>query len=195
VTTLADYQHDLLAQLLTNKDAPGGDTDLATRLSIYRRNILGSRFAVLQQLFPCVEKLLGKDYFQQLGEIFLQQHPSHDVAISNISQPFVAFIQQHEVMQHVAYIADVALFEAAWYRVFHGRNNPEATASLKSLVDVELIDSAYPVHLLWEMCQPEYRGDFQLPERSERTYLLLVQRNHAIEMMVLSKEQWQALES
>lgn len=204
---LADYQQILIQHLLEQSNEHDAlqsvftdQSKLEQRLAIYQANIIGSRFAALQQIFPCVERLLGVDYFRQLAEPFLQQHASEHVAIDHMWPTFVNFIEQHSVLEHVNYIADVAQFEGCWHQVFHGRDNARKPVKAVSIEDtfylpndVQFFTSVFPVQLLWEMCQPEYQGDFQLPESSEQHFLMLLQCEQAIEITVLTAMNWQVL--
>lgn len=204
---LADYQRALMGALL-DPDKPlsdlqavmAGENDLSERLAIYQNSVLGGRFTVLQQIFVCVEKIVGAEYFQQMAEQFLVETPSNNVVISAMGAGFVAYVTTHEVVQHVPYIVDMAQLDWRWYQVFHGRSNRARADNAVPLgarwtlpLDAQLLKSTFPLHLLWEMCQPEYQGEFQLPDGDGTYYFIIIQRAQSIHIELLSEAQWQVL--
>lgn len=204
---LADYQRMLMQSLLDPEASSDGlqaiiaDPDnIPKRLAIYQNSILGGRFSVLQQIFVCVQKLVGVDYFQQMAEQFLQASPSSHVAIAAMGEEFVRYVVEHDVVQHVPYIADMAALDWRWYQVFHGHSNVAieakiipAAAKWRLALGAKLLASTFPLHLLWEMCQPEYQGEFHLPDDAGEYYFILVQREQAIRIEPVSIAEWQVL--
>jgi hypothetical protein len=202
---LADYQQPLLPVLLQqatpqtlNADWFNAPSPLDARLAIYQASSLGGRVAALQQVFSSVQRLVGETYFVQMVEAFIAQNPSQHFAINRIGERFAAYILEHEVMQHVPYAAEMASFDWAWHEVFHGPNNAPLQAT-DSQTDLQAIGGAhclaadYPLHLIWEMCQPEYQGDFMLPEKTQRWHILLLQTEQRIEIKLLTAAQQRML--
>lgn len=200
---LRDLQQQLLHELVQPSEAPMrfiAPKQQQQRLAIYRNNILGARFSALQQIFPAVERLLGVEYFQQLLETFLKSMPSRHWRIEKGAPTFIEFVTGCDVVTSVPYLVDMLRFEWAWYQVFHGNSNEHSaevltTASMLQLADnVMLLSSEYPLHLLWEMCQAEYQGDFELPDQADKTYLALLQHQQCVEIRLLNKTTWQLVQ-
>lgn len=206
---LADFQRqmmqDLLApqqvshQLRTISQQP---EQLDQRLAFYRESIHGGRFTVLRRIFSCLYKLLGEQYFQQMADVFLLQYPSQHSCIDQMGEFFVEFVAKHDVLDHVPYAADMAQFEWLWHLVFHGETNPCISAQsnicsgkVTLAKGLQTMSSPYPLHLLWEMCQPEYQGEFALPSSNRQFYFALVQRQQAIYIEQLSEELWHGLQN
>jgi len=211
---LADYQQALWQALQAKEDLKLPFTmkrdrtiPSSVRLGVYRSSMLGGRLAALRQIFPCIEKLVGQEYSEQLGKQFIEQHPSVDVAINSMGKQFPAFLRGQGIIATVPYLYDMSCFEWAWHQVFHGPANiavdyqklAAAIAAkgegiiLQRALGAQLLQSEYPLHELWEMCQAEYRGDFVLTEKTAMTDLMLLQRGQRIHIELLNSDQWQLL--
>ena len=200
---LADYQQQMLDCLLQTNDSVDNLNIAKHRLDVYRNSIMGGRFAVLQQIFPCMEKLLGKECFQQFGESFVNQFPSKTCAIDAMGEDFSTFLKTSSLHQQVPYCVDMARFEWMWHLVFHGPSNhpidyeylAKATSALgdkvilQRAVGAQLISSHYSLQLIWEMCQDEYRGEYQIAQNVDMNYLILMQREQRISIDSLTLEQ------
>lgn len=140
--------------------------------NIYHESSLGGRFKALRNVFPCCERLVGEGFFRQMCTEFLQE-PSSYLTADAQAQDFPAFIAQYKAAASEPYLADVAMLEWCWYQVFHGEIG-EAGA--------KIVESNYPITQIWEMCQPEYRGDFVLAEMTEPLRVKIIQEDQRIYM-------------
>jgi Putative DNA-binding domain len=152
--------------------------DLAPRLHIYHESSLNGRLKALQHVFPCTVAIVGEVFFRQMTIEFLTLEPSQHLTADAQGQNFPAFISTYNPAKSLPYLTDLAKLEWLWYCVFHDVNQ------------VQFIESTYPITQLWEMSQPEYRGDFVLQELSEPLKVMLFQREHRIHMLHLTQEQW-----
>lgn len=208
MSELANYQRQLLQTLLEPESGSeklielfSDKNNLPARLTIYRNSVLGGRFSVMQRIFPCVQTHLGGEYFQQLVEHYLYLFPSKHMAIAQMGASFADFLSGHEVLEHAPYIAELANFEWRWYTVFHGRSNASISADslfdpatqLIFATDAQLLHSTWPLHLLWEMAQPEYSGEFELPEDATNYFYVIVQREQAIYIERVNVDEWHML--
>jgi hypothetical protein len=194
---LAEYQRQMMAALLQSPEssmqANEGSSQL--RMNIYRNNITGARLQALQQCFPCCERLLGEEYFTQFAIEFMAEHPSQAVQIDACAPQFIDAIRQNEnLLQQVPYIADMATLDYAWQLAFHGPNNMAIdyaalgqaaaeqgeTLCLQKISGLQLISSSFPLESMWQMCQPEYQGDFVFDSDRKDGHFAIFQREHAI---------------
>ena len=195
--SLAEYQRQMMAELLKSPQpsTQAGEEKTQLRMNIYRNNITGARLQALQQCFPCCERLLGEEYFTQFAIDFIAEHPSQAVQIDACGAQFIDFIRKNEnLRQQVPYIADMATLDHVWQLVFHGLNNMaidyaalgQAVAEqgealcLQQTQGLQLISSSFPLGSMWQMCQPEYQGDFVFDSDQKNYYFAILQREHAI---------------
>jgi hypothetical protein len=157
--------------------------DVEFRLQIYRDSSLGSRLNALSKVFNGTECVVGEPFFAQMAEEFLKQHASQELTADAQGQFFANFISHYKAAASVPYLGDLAQFEWLWYQVFHGAPNIPY-----------FMQSNYPVTQLWEMCQPEYRGDFVMPDLAEPLRVMLVQREQRIHWYHLIQEEWDRLQ-
>ena len=212
---LAEYQQILLTALheqgsvkLPFSISHDAAVTAEIRLNVYRNSMLGGRLAALKQVFPCVVKLVGDTCFQQLGEQFILQNPSVNIAVNAMGEEFVGFLGTLNLMEEVPYLVDMAHFEWLWHQVFHSVANSEINYEklsttiavegeaivLQKALGLECLESVYHLDKLWEMCQPEYQDDFRLTEEGSIKYFALVQREQRIHIETLSFSQWHLLQ-
>lgn len=166
--TLYELQKKFL-HTLQNPD----ENDLS--MQIYHDSSMGGRFKALRNVFPCCEKIVGESFFWQMAMEFLKQ-PSTYLTADAQGEQFPHFISEYKAAVSVPYLTDLAKLEWLWYQVFHG---------LEGEAGAKILTSHYPVTQLWEMCQPEYKGDFVLRTLNEPLKIMIVQRQQRIHMLYL----------
>lgn len=195
---LYDYQKKMTEQLDDQEDQS---------LVVYRESIKINRQKALTQQFPCCSKLVGDDYWQMLAENFIEQYSSRHQAIHEDAPLFIHFLEKHEIKTTVPYLVDMAELEWAWYQVFHGPNNESASyadlqqelathenhAVFRRAHGLQLLRSAYPLHQIWEMCQPEYEGDYQYQQEQDRYFFAIVQKKGAIYIQSITETMFHVL--
>lgn len=160
--------HDLQKQFM-KMIAPTRAVDPELRLQIYRDSSLGARLKALSKVFNGTARMVGEQFFAQMATEFLKQQPSRQLTADAQGQQFPEFIATYTAAASVPYLSDLAQFEWLWYHVFHGAPNIP-----------QYMQSNYPVTQIWEMCQPEYKGDFVLTDLAEPLHVMLVQREQRI---------------
>lgn len=118
----------------------------------YLRSIQENTFRALDACFPCCRRLIGDDCWYGLLQQYLPQQQATHADLSHLGKNLAEFIQTTPLHEQLAYLSDMATFEWQWYQCFHGPLGNEKT-----------LTSNFALARLWEMCQPEYTGDFQLP--------------------------------
>jgi len=138
------------------------------RLGIYRNNLQEGFTRTLAQEFPVIQRLVGEDYFRQLGLRFLARHPSRSGDLHHIGAPFAAFLRAQFADTEYPYFADVAALEWAWQECLVAEDDralepqvlqavpPRSYANLRFELHkaVRLLESGFPVARIWEVNQP-----------------------------------------
>ena len=191
---LRDYQQRWLQQAFSN-------TETDERLIVYRDASIATRVRALRQQFPCCEKLVGERYFERVATEFSQQYPATDANVQQQATPFIDFLAALPAEKSLPYLVDMARFECAWFAVFHGPSNARiipqrliATDTVQCTAGLQLVCSAHPLAQLWQCCQPEYTGDYQLDDTEKTHYFALVQRDAAIHIEEVSEAGWNILQ-
>ena len=79
------------------------------RLDIYRNNLSEGFLKTLALEFPAIERLVGADYFRQMGLDFLCAHPSRAGNLHHVGTPFAAFLRARFAGTQYDYLPDVFL--------------------------------------------------------------------------------------
>ena len=173
--TLNDYQKTFLNAVIDQTTPEWhiqhqDKASLEQRLDVYRDSILGNHLKALRKLFTACECLVGEDFFLQLCEQYLESMPFHTERLDDVGEGFSAFLTAHASHEQVPYLSDMARLEWAWHEV------------LRDETQERFITSDYPLFEIWKCCQPDYQGDFVLPENSAPEKLMLFQGNHSVHL-------------
>ena len=167
-----------------------------TRARIYRNNIFANLREALRAVYPVIERLIGKEFFDHAANEYIRQYPSSSGDINRYGHKFAEFLSRFPGARELAYLPDTARLEWAYHRVFHAADhaslsvqrlahvNPESYAKLcfKIHPASALLESSYPVHRIWEVNQPEYQGDQTVDLSLGGVKLLLIRCGYTIEM-------------
>ena len=82
----------------------------------------------------------------------------------NTVDPYYKYIKDYSIettplISQINYLADMARFEWCWYQCFHG-----------PIGNQKLLSSQFALANIWEMCQPEYPGDFIIENNQNHYY-------------------------
>jgi hypothetical protein len=153
---------DLLAAI-------GGDPRAASqRLQLHRHHVARSIGAALAATFPTVEAVVGRDFFGLLARDFMAGAPLEDPVLSRYGEHFHQFVAARQRMHGLPYLADVARLDWALNVAFHSPLEPRLSAadlagrprdslptlSVRLPAGSSLIESAYPLDLIWQASQP-----------------------------------------
>lgn len=94
------------------------------QLNIYRNNFMGSRLSVIEQTFPLLHKLLGRDYLRQCGRHYICTSTAHyDSDLNKLGVDFPAVLQklQQEKKELAAYpwLADLAQLDYLLHNTYY----------------------------------------------------------------------------
>jgi hypothetical protein len=147
----------------------GDGLDVESRIRIYRNNLHQGFLKALALEFPVIQRLVGRDYFQQLALEFHANHPSRSGNLHHIGQRFPQFLGGLFGGTRYAYFSDVAALEWAYLVAMEA---PEATPLDPSVLlkfspetfaellftrhpACRLVRSVYPVLRIWQVNQSE----------------------------------------
>ncbi len=139
MSSLLELQRTMRTALLAGSDTPlsamiGGASDPASRLRIYRNNVLGNLTGALRLTFPAVERLVGADFFAAAAARFISAAPPTGADLYEYGAAFPGFLATFEPAQNIAYLPDVARLEWAVNQALHAVFAPALTAD--ALFDV-----------------------------------------------------------
>lgn len=91
----------------------------AHRLDVYRNNVVLSLLEALATTFPVTRKLVGDEFFREMGRRFIRRHPPTSPRLSEFGEMLPAFIADFVAAASVPYLADVARLEFLRVQAFH----------------------------------------------------------------------------
>jgi hypothetical protein len=172
--SLRDIQAAFAAHLVGHDRADlvaaiAGDPRAALRrLQLHRHHVATSIGAALAATFPTVEAVVGQEFFGLLAREFMAGTSLADPVLSRYGERFPRFVAATGAMHGLPYLADVARLDWALNVAFHSPLEPRLSAadlagrsqdSLPTLpvrlpAGSSLIESAYPLDLIWQASQP-----------------------------------------
>ncbi len=202
------------AQAIFNLSNTGADLPLRAnglegerRLRIYRNNVFASLTEALRACYPVVERLVGEGCFASMAARYIRSHPSTSGDLHEFGGEFPEFLEDFPTTQALVYLPDVARLEWARQGVYHA---PEAHAlDLAGLNRVppdrwgdlrfrlhpasRLLVSPYPVLRIWQVNQPDYRGEGRVDLAEGGVRLLIIRRDLEIAMEPLRLGEYRLL--
>ncbi|MCG8673430.1 MAG: DNA-binding domain-containing protein [Pseudomonadales bacterium] len=169
--------------------------NLAKRLNAYKNNYHVTLIQWLKKTYPMTERMVGSDYFRQLANSFIKEHPLTDSSLDNYGSEFAIHIDalscQRPELSGLPFLTDLALADwylhCAYYAVNRSIFDVQAFSKLsqQEQLKVELcigedlfvIESTWPIKELWAMHYQQTAID-KIVE-SDQSYFFLVQRTQA----------------
>lgn len=165
----AEYEK-MMTSLLKGESA----TDVFTQTSQFKRyqdSILQMQRDCFATIFPCVKQLVGEECWLQTIDVFIDQHNHKSADISVLGQDFAAFIAHSHLLASAPYLAQMADFEWQWYCCFHDK-----------VGNRRQLQANYPLTQLWQMCQKNYAGDYQLNHEYDNYHFKFYNNGQAVEV-------------
>jgi hypothetical protein len=146
----------------------------AEQLAVYRGSVSSTLTAALEEVYPVCRRLVGDRFFGAAAAAFVRRTRSRSPDLSDYGEGFAAFLTGLTPAAPLPYLPDVARLEWAWHRALHGPGCPlidmDALASAVAEAEPErvvfrlprsaaLIDSSFPIHLIWQANQPDHHGE------------------------------------
>lgn len=179
------------------------------RLDIYRNNLREGFTKALAIEFPVIERLVGTEYFRQLAQAFLVEHPSRAGNLHHIGAPFPEFLRKRFDAGQYAYLSDVAALEWAYQQVMIAADAaPLAVEALREVSPAQyehlrlalhpacaLVPSVYPIVRIWQANQPDSTGEEIIDLDAGGDNVLLVRTPEAVELHRLAPGELAALDA
>ncbi len=171
--------------------------DPARRFRVYRNNIVTSLTAALRACYPVVERLIGEQCFRAVALSYLQGHPCPSGNLHDFGALFPRFLRGFAPgVKALVYLPDVARLEWARQMVYHAADTAPLDWQLLEAVParrygelrfainpaVRLLVSPYPVLRIWDVNQPEYRGDQRVDLAAGGERVLVARRDLTLYM-------------
>ena len=177
-------QQDFIAAVLDPERAvPGGITDPKgrpdpKRFNVYRNNVVVGLTDALEEAFPVVRKLVGDEFFRDMGNIFVRQFPPTSPILSRYGAEFAAFLEGFAPAKSLPYLPDVARLEQLIRLSYHAADAaPFDPARLQEIAPdalgearftlapaVQTLASRWPVHAIWMSNMKDGRKVAMQPE-------------------------------
>jgi Putative DNA-binding domain len=143
----------------------GAQIGADARLRIYRHHVFDSLTTALGATFSSVLSLVGEDFFRMLARTYIAQTPPSGPVLSEYGANFADFIERHERVRDLVYLADAARLDWALTRAYGSEGGAALTAAqlaemapealgdlrLRLRTGVSLLRSAYPLDRIWSV--------------------------------------------
>lgn len=176
-------------------------------IQIHRNNFIISVTESLKSTFKYTEQLVGNEFFETVARQFILQQPPMVNNIIIYGELFPAYLTSLAQLTEMPYISEMARFEWLYDQ---SQNLPlqEVTFDVRSLQQVDSEDfgalqfsivshcstftSQQNIHFLLQMI---INNDLKQVDLTQPCYLLLQKNpNFHIEVLEISKEQWQLIQ-
>lgn len=154
--------------------APGAD-----RIGIYRRTIRSNYRNALGATYPVVRRLVGTPFFNTAVDAYVTAHPSRSGDLNEYGATFGDFLAGYEPASGLPYLPDVGRLEWA---VDEANRAADSAASADTVLGAiarvpaeqlptlrlrmdpscRLVASSFPVLHIWQVNQPDHRGDLRV---------------------------------
>ncbi len=172
----------------------------ASRLSVYRNNVIHSLTEALRVSYPVVERLVGAAFFDYAARSYVRDVPSRSGDLEDYGASFPAFLKRLPGAASLPYLHDVALLEWACQEVYHAAEAEPLDLDALASVPAErqgmlrlqlhpasrLLVSDHPVLRIWQVNQPGYRGEDTVDLDLGGVRLLVIRRGIETEIERLS---------
>jgi hypothetical protein len=177
------------------------------RLRLYRNNTFSSLTEALRAVYPVIEQLVGKTFFEHSAQAYLKDHPSLSGNLHDFGQDFADFLEAFAPASELAYLGDVARLEWSYHCCFHAAGHaplaPETLAAVPETQQAQLrfylhpasrlLSSPYPILDIWQTNQKDYRGETRISLEQGQTFLLVIRGHDAIEFHPLQHAEFSFL--
>ena len=197
-------QNDSILKFIANNPAISAQEHLA----IYQSSIKGALQKVLKEIYPVCHKLVGEDFFINMINGYIDEHPSRSADLASYGANLATYIATFKPAKTLVYLSDVAKLEWAWHQLYSARASNGidyqqlaeqfSSAGEKIIFQIPpgatLLASPYPIHQIWAMNQDDYEGPetIQLPE-NENFYYLIWRKELSMRIDLLQFTEWQIL--
>lgn len=165
------------------------------QIEIYRSNVLGALQSTLKQIYPVCLRIVGENYFLQIANEYIRNHPSNCSDLNQYGSTFSDFLQtlltQRSELMDYAYLPDLAKFEKFHHDVYFVNDdkpfnfeyfsalseNDYQTLYFKISNALKIMKTPFPVLAIWNTNKEQENTEeaIQIPER-EQTLVIFRQQ-------------------
>jgi len=170
--------------------------DPTARINIYRNNFREGFLKALALGFPVVQRLVGEEYFRQLGKRFVSEHPSRAGNLHHIGAPFAGFLRSQFADTPYSYLPDIAALEWAYQEALVAPDappldltplraiSPEKLAELRFALHpaCKLVSSEFPIVQIWRANQEDREGTEVIDLRAGADFVVVRREADAVEL-------------
>ena len=179
----------------------------AEHVRIYRRAVLGTLTRALESIYPVCVRLVGDRFFGGMARRYVRRHPSRTADLADYGGSLPDFIRGFEPAAALEYLPDVAELEWCWHRAFHAADDTAFDAAALADAAAEnpaaivfrlpasacLLESAYPVHRIWQVNQQDWEGDPTADLAAGGCRLIVWRREYEMRIDELTAAEWRLL--
>lgn len=172
---------------------------VAARISIYRNTVQSSLAGVLAAAFPVTQRIVGPAFFAALARRFVAGAPPRVPQLSAYGADFPAFVAGEHGRHGLDYLADVARVEWARAESYFAADEPGLDPSVIAAMAPDALDrtvlrlhpatrlvrSAFAVHRIWQVNQPDV-ADVPAVDLTRPENVLLSRANQRVSLRPLS---------
>lgn len=196
---LRDVQDDFRTAVLGNDDGVvrhlrAGRGSLARRVAVHRNTVQASLAEVLATAFPVVKRIIGDEFFANFIRRFIVAYPPRAPQLCDYGGDLPAYIAASDQLKTLPYLADVARLEWARGEAYFAADADPLPVerlgmlSAEQLPDAQLvlhpatrvISSAYPIHRIWTVNQPDVEDVPQVDMTVAEAVLVLRSGFHVV---------------
>ncbi len=137
------------------------------RFAIYRNNVFSNYREALRAVYPVVDRLVGRQFFDRVADHYIELSPSTSGDLNEYGQNFPEIIAGFPGAAPLVYLRDVARLEWMIHESFHAADYPEIALDLIRNISPEhfehltfalhpacrLLTSPHPVQHIWQANQ------------------------------------------
>jgi hypothetical protein len=179
------------------------------RLGLYASNVRHNLCEALLAVYPVVERLVGRPFFDGAAGRYIRSCPSTSGDIQRFGTSFADFLAHFGPAAALPYLPDVARLEWLVHEVFHAADvRPLALERLGELARAEaaslrltlnpacrLLASSFPVLQIWQANQPDAVDDARIDADSGGDWLLIRRDGYIVEVQPLDAGQFAMLDA
>jgi hypothetical protein len=139
-----------------------GDNKLTAeqRIGIYSGSVHGILTQALGTTFPVCKALLGDEFFANMCEIFINQHPPCSSFFADYGNKLPQFINTFEHVRDIPYLADITQLEWTRNQVWHAHYQQSADFStLAEITEKQQAGLVFTLSKTLRLIQSPYRID------------------------------------
>ncbi len=140
---------------------PAGKLTKDAALEVYRRDYLARMTSVLGENYPSVWYVLGDEMFFLITDEFIKKFDSTSFDIGDYGRQFPKFLADHSIIRDFPFLADLAIFEKNFLRIFHSpfeespvlnfSENDFLSLRFKFIEGIHFQKSNYKIFEIWNL--------------------------------------------